>query len=137
MKKFALFFIVIGSLILGLTSNVKAQTTTFYCVLDISSDTCNGGGYHGSYNVTVDLYTTGGGYQCTGTGTTTSGPHCVPLTCSYSPNQTTCTYYEILTKVERSGGTCAITPNQMSTNTLCWSYISTCNVNTPKFTVIL
>jgi hypothetical protein len=138
MKKLALFVAVLGALILGLTSNVKAQTTTFYCILDISSDTCNGGGYRGSYNVTVELWTTGSGYQCTGTGTTTSGTHCVALTCSYAPNETICTYYEILTKVERSNGTCVITPNLTSTNTsLCWSYIATCNVHTPLFTVNL
>ena len=58
MKKLVFFVAVFGALILGLTSNVKAQTITFYCILDIS-DTCNGGGYHGYYDVTVELWTSG------------------------------------------------------------------------------
>ena len=111
MKKLVFFVAVFGALILGLTSNVKAQTITFYCILDLS-DTCNGGGYHGYYDVTVELWTYGGSSPiCTGTGTTTARTHCVALTCSCSTSHTTCTYQEILTYVQRHDGTCGISPN--------------------------
>lgn len=136
MKKLVFFVAVLGALILGLTSNVQAQTTTFYCIMTLS-DTCNGGVYHGTYDVTVELWVQGGGSpQCTATGTTTAGTHCVTLTCSLAPNQSLCTYIEKLTKVQRSNGTCAITPSQLASS-LCWSDIATCNSNTPLFNVTL
>jgi hypothetical protein len=136
MKKIVLFVALLGALMLGLTSNVKAQTT-IYCKLDISSDTCNGGGYKGSYDVTVELWINGGGSPvCTATGTTTSGLHCVALTGPCTPNGSICTYYEVLTNVQRSNGTCGITPNTPSAY-VCWSFISTCNIYTPQFYVTL
>ena len=86
MKKIVLFVALLGALMLGLTSNVKAQTT-IYCKLYISSDTCNGGKYNGNYDVTVELWIYGGGSPvCTATGTTTSGLHCVALTGPCTPN---------------------------------------------------
>ena len=138
MKQLVFFVALFGALILGLTSNIKAQTTTIYCILDISSDTCNGGGYKGSYDVTVELWVTGGGSPvCTATGTTTFGTHCVTLTGTCAPYGSTCTYYEVLTKVQRSDGSCGITPNKQSPFK-CWIYISTCNMlYTPQFSVTL
>ena len=137
MKKLVFFVAVFGALILGLTSNVKAQTVNFYCILDIS-DTCNGGGYRGSYDVTVELWVSGNSSpECTATGTTTSGPHCVLLTGSLSQIQSNCTYYEVLTKVQRSNGTCGITPNISSQPTTCWTDLATCDAKTPAFSVTL
>jgi len=126
---------VLGALILGLSSNVKAQTTTFYCIMTLT-DTCNGGGYHGNYDVVAELWISGGGQVCIATGTTTAGTHCVALTGSFSAIQSLCTYMIKLTKVQRSNGTCANTTTQQ-VSSLCWSYIATCNSNTPQFTVSL
>ena len=138
MKKLVFFMAILGALIFGLTSNVKAQTVTIYCVLTLS-DTCNGGGYNGNYDVTVELWVYGGGSpQCTFTGTTSAGgAHCVTLTSSCAPNQSICTYSEKLTKVVRSNGTCGMAPNYQSPFTYCWGDIASCSGSTPSFTVTL
>ncbi len=127
---------IIGALILGLSSNVKAQTTTFYCIINLSSDTCNGGGYYGNYDVVAELWIDGVGKVCTATGTTTGGTHCVALTGSFSAIQSLCTYIIKLKKVQRSNGTCGELQSQQSGN-VCWTLISTCNAFLPVFLVTL
>jgi hypothetical protein len=134
MKKLVFVVAILGALILGTTSTVKAQSATFYCILTIN-DTCNGGGYHGNYDVEIELYFNGT-LQCSASGTSTSGTHCVLFTCSFIPNQTLPEYEEKSLKVQRSGGTCGGSSGQDFPG-LYWSEISTCNSNTPHFTVNL
>jgi hypothetical protein len=135
MKKFMIAFAIIGSIILGSSFKASAATTDYYCLMSIT-DTCNGGGYHGYYDVIVEVYYNGS-LVCTGTGTTLGGQHCVHLTCDLPPQNPDCKYKLILTKVTRSNDTCGITTNAPSNSNLCWSYIASCNINTPQFYITL
>ena len=131
MKRVLFTFALLMAILLASSIKTQAQTT-FKCILTIT-DTCNGGGYNGSYDVTVDLYYNNG-YQCTGTGTTTGGTHCVTLTTSCIPNGTGQLYQEDLTKVKRSVGTCGITPSMMTISYYYWYQLTNCP-SSPQFSV--
>jgi hypothetical protein len=131
MKKYLFALGIFASLILG--TSFKANATTFRCGLVIT-DTCNGGGYSGTYDVEVDVYFNGSPVS-TGTGIAYGGQNCVLLTCDLKSQSPLWLYQLKLRKVYRSGGSCGITPNTMSAPYSYWADIATCNINTPVFYV--
>ena len=128
---------IIGAIILGIVAKADATNVRLYFSITIK-DTCNGGGYTGSYIAQLKLFYDGT-YICTGivTNIPIGGPTCTYYICDITYIASDKKYQVELLQVTRSDGSCELTVNQLESG-FYWSDVTDqyCNT-TPSFSITL